>query len=181
MDNVDKTVLDSNKKFVNGPVNVARLEGEVNGIKKVIYLFMDQHQDITQQLECSNVYAQNINTYLINNFLKLKNSNKTIDIFLEEEFSQVLRKEVASGRARYDIKGTQKTDFYLMEVLLMFKKMFNFSNETNKVLKSPTLDNIRIHYIDPRNIFMGPTGIRMDGFWLYDSISRDVYDITGAQ
>lgn len=183
MDNVyvDTKVLESNKKFVNGPVNVARLEGEVNGIKKVIYLFMDMHQDITQQFECSNVYAQHINTYLMNNFVKLKDSKKTIDVFLEEEFRFVLRKDVVSGWTRHNIKGTQKTDKYITEVLHMFKKMFNFSNETNKVFKIPSLDNIRIHYVDPRNMFAGPTGIRMEGFQLYTDLLRNVYDITGNQ
>mgnify|MGYP003446168035 CR=1 FL=1 len=90
---VDQTVLDQNKKYVSGPLNVARLEGEVNGIKKVIYLFMDFHLDISQQLECSNIYAQHINTYLLNNFKKLKDSGKMYDIFLEEAFDKILQKK----------------------------------------------------------------------------------------
>ena len=32
-------------KQINGPINVVRLEGKVNEIKKVIYLFMDIHKD----------------------------------------------------------------------------------------------------------------------------------------
>ena len=93
---VDQTVLDQNKKYVSGPLNVARLEGEVNGIKKVIYLFMDYHLDIQNQLECSNIYAHHVNTYLLNNFKKLKDSKKMYDIFLEEAFDGILQKKKCS-------------------------------------------------------------------------------------
>lgn len=175
---VDQTVLDQNKKYVSGPVNVARLEGEVNGIKKVIYLFMDFHLDITEQLECSNIYAQHINTYLLNNFTELKDSRKTYDIFLEEAFDNILLKKSASGKPMYNIKDSQYVDKYIYEVLLMFKKMFNYSLEVNKVLKTPVLENTRIHYIDPRNIFMSPHGIYMISTIPHNLIAT-VYDIDG--
>ena len=176
---VDKTVLDPNKKFVNGPINVARLEGEVNGIRKVIYLFMDNHSDLSQQTECSNIYAQHINTYLLNIFTKLKNSDKIIDVFLEEDLEFALNKGAISGKWRYDIKGIQRSDIYLLEVLLMFKKMFNFSPEANKVFKTPLFDNMRIHYIDPRNMFAYPNGLYMLSLELMNLLTQDIYDVVG--
>jgi len=175
---VDTAVLDPNKKFVNGPVNVARLEGKVNGIKKVIYLFMDIHLNITQQLECSNIHSQNINSYLLNNFMKLRDSGKTYDIFLEEYFSTALNKEVASGRRMYNVTKNQYIDKYIFQVLLMFKKMFNYSQEVNKVFKTPILDNVRIHYIDPRNIFISPDGIYLLSYD-FQNLLADVTDTTG--
>lgn len=37
---------------INGPINVVRMEGEINNIHKVIYLFMDDHLDINKQTSC---------------------------------------------------------------------------------------------------------------------------------
>jgi hypothetical protein len=31
---------------INGPLNVVRLEGKINKIKKVIYVFLDIHIDV---------------------------------------------------------------------------------------------------------------------------------------
>ena len=31
------------KKLINGPLNVVRLEGKINEIKKVIYIFFDNY------------------------------------------------------------------------------------------------------------------------------------------
>ena len=28
---------------INGPINVIRMEGSINDIKKIIYFFMDEH------------------------------------------------------------------------------------------------------------------------------------------
>ena len=32
--------------LINGPINVIRLEGKINNIKKVLYIFMDVHVNI---------------------------------------------------------------------------------------------------------------------------------------
>ena len=42
----------NHKKEISGPINVIRLEGIVNGIKKVITLFMDIHLDEEDQTKC---------------------------------------------------------------------------------------------------------------------------------
>jgi hypothetical protein len=39
---------------INGPHNVVRLEGIVNGHNKVLYLFFDVHLDIFQQTKCED-------------------------------------------------------------------------------------------------------------------------------
>lgn len=39
-------------KYVNGPIMPTRLEGIVNNIKKVIYLFGDLHLDLYEQSKC---------------------------------------------------------------------------------------------------------------------------------
>ena len=39
---------------INGPTNVVRLEGKVNNIKKVIYVFFDFHIEPNFQTTCDN-------------------------------------------------------------------------------------------------------------------------------
>ena len=38
---------------ISGPVNVVRVEGYINNIKKVLYLFMDIHVFVFHQTKCS--------------------------------------------------------------------------------------------------------------------------------
>ena len=56
------------KEFVNGPINVIRLEGDVNGIHKVLYTFMDIHIDVSRQTKCADLKSNDIMQYLIKNF-----------------------------------------------------------------------------------------------------------------
>ena len=43
-----------NITHINGPVNVARLEGKVNGVNKVLYMFMDIHYDLHRESKCNS-------------------------------------------------------------------------------------------------------------------------------
>jgi len=44
MNEIIDSRINADKIYVNGPVNVVRLEGTIGDIKKVIYLFFDYHQ-----------------------------------------------------------------------------------------------------------------------------------------
>ena len=61
--------------FINGPINIVRLEGEVlsnqKTIKKTLYLFFDIHVDKT---ECIDIQSTNNEKYLYKNIDK---QNKT--------------------------------------------------------------------------------------------------------
>jgi len=71
-------------KKINGPINVVRMEGTINNIKKVIYLFIDKHVEYQNQTNCNDPNNSiDIVEYLKKNFIKLKNTNKTYDFFLE--------------------------------------------------------------------------------------------------
>jgi len=71
-------------KKINGPINVVRMEGIIDNTKKVIYLFMDQHQAYQYQSDCNDPdNSINIAEYFKENFTELKNTNKTYDFFLE--------------------------------------------------------------------------------------------------
>jgi hypothetical protein len=49
------------KLYVNGPINVVRLEGIINNIKKVIYVFFDYHSPLIYQTRCEDDSSISIN------------------------------------------------------------------------------------------------------------------------
>ena len=141
MSNLDKSV-----KEVSGPINVVRLEGEINSIKKVIYLFMDIHNDLYSQSECDNIFAKEIPQYLADNFLKMNKGNIIYDFFLEIQSYDL-------ENVKYGFSFPMDTNFkqiYINSVRKFFSKTFNYDRETNKVSMSKILKNIRLHYIDVR-------------------------------
>ena len=68
---------------INGPVNIIRLEGKINNIKKVLYIFSDFHLKCEEQTNCNIDEAVDIDYYLSKTFLELNNLEKNIDFFLE--------------------------------------------------------------------------------------------------
>jgi len=72
---------------VNGPINVVRIEGDVMGIKKHAYLFMDYHMQVYDQTECHQIDSIDLNKYMINEFKKASTNPNTkdeiYDLFLE--------------------------------------------------------------------------------------------------
>ena len=40
---------------INGPVNVVRLEGNINDISKVIYFMFDFHNNVNNQTKCNDI------------------------------------------------------------------------------------------------------------------------------
>lgn len=135
--------LDKSIKQINGPVNVVRLEGTINGIKKVIYLFMDMHYRIQNETECNNIYAKDINQYLVDNFEKLNNSDKIYDFYLETYPPLIPTKPPIINYR----------DTYLAETINFFNKIFKYDTSKNRVSSPENFKNIRIHYTDIRNFF----------------------------
>ena len=71
---------------INGPQNVVRLEGMVNGQNKVLYLFFDVHLDILQQTKCEDFDNIDIGQFFQK---ELSTITTPIDFFMEispEEF-----------------------------------------------------------------------------------------------
>ena len=122
--------------YVSGPINCIRLEGQVNSVKKVLYVFMDLHMDVNEQTECDDVLAPDIKTYLINLFGNIKNSEKTYDFFLETHPSHVF------GHV------SNYKDIYLNEVRKLFKKEFVMNDTVSNAKDFP---NLRLHYMDIRD------------------------------
>lgn len=141
--------LDSTKKQINGPVNVLRLEGKINNVKKVIYLFADFHINVTSQTTCKNIFSQDVSRYMAKNFLKINKESKSYDFFVEIHPDSI-QEEKQNNPDMY--LPTYKTK-YIQEIFKLFQKIFTFDFKENKVLTSKIMKNIRLHYTDIRNYF----------------------------
>lgn len=121
-------------KNINGPINVVRLEGKINNIKKVLYVFFDFH---VHEKKCADLISLNIDQYLIREMNKLQKQNTKInyDYFLEEKVSNAI------------FQPDQYTYYqpsYIHELTQTFHKY-------RKHIKNTDLSNkIRLHYMDMR-------------------------------
>lgn len=122
-----------NSDMINGPINIVRMEGYVNGIKKIIYIFFDVHIPITKQTRCPNFSSLDIYQYLAINLSKSKN---IIDFMFEENLSYTT------------LPDNMKSEMYIQEVSHFFNAKFN-ENIIKK--KNDEKVNVRFHYIDVRD------------------------------
>ena len=137
-----------NKKEISGPTNVVRMEGKIHGIKKVIYLFFDWHVPMYAQSECDNIFAKDIEKYLVENFYELsKKSSTTYDFFLEiRPTEELLGKQDERLEQKNKYKG-----IYIEQVMKLFRKIFKYDKEKNKVDIPEIFANIRVHFLDIRD------------------------------
>jgi len=117
--------------LINGPLNVLRLEGKINKIKKVIYVFFDIHINVNNQTKCDNFDSQDIANYLAKEFKGI--NGKEIDFFMEGRTSEL----------DLFLKDMYFKDKYISEVIKFFAQNFKKNN----------FDNVRFHYIDIRDFF----------------------------
>ena len=129
----------SNKKhniFINGPINIIRLEGKINGIEKILYTFMDREETVDMQTKCNDIRNSDIMQYLVYNFDKISKGNKIYDFFFEINVSESL-----------NIPDITKKN-YIGEINDMFIKSFLVNKEKNTISRSNTFPNIRFHFVD---------------------------------
>lgn len=132
-------------KFVNGPINTIRVEGKINNIKKVLYIFFDVHESLNYQTECPNIRSQDIKNYLIEQFDFARENNINVDFFME-----ILNDEIYDK----DLKYSKKTMKYILKLKEFVKNNFIFDDKTKTIKTSEEFPNVRHHYIDFRNIFL---------------------------
>lgn len=148
-------------KSVNGPYNLIRIEGKINNINKIFYLFMDRHNPTNIQTECQTLRSTHIRNYLIDQFDQNNNKDRKIDFFLES-FPDV------------STSVTRVSGIYLDQMRTMFERMFNFDFKKNKVSVSKEFPNTRLHYIDIRSYFTFKVG---DPFSLGYKIGDYIFNI----
>lgn len=160
--------------FINGPINCVRLEGEIFGIRKVIYLFLDVHVSVEGQTECLSVDSQELTHYITS---MISGSKKPIDIFfeitrfdIEEKFISSFRKIYIERFGKYFISNLYKSKSTDIDKDKNKKKTKNKnvsenltdseghsesesqskSRNNDTSIKSPPV--VRYHYIDIRDI-----------------------------
>lgn len=143
--------------FVNGPINAFRMERNIGGINKVIYLFGDYHVNVTYQTECENMEAIEMKDYLLKNFRNSEKNN--IDFFMEAE---------PNNRS---IKMNIYREKYFRSIMKFFLKNFNVDTKKNKIYTSSSLPNVRFHYMDIRSI------ISFDFNFEKERLSSIVYEL----
>lgn len=130
------------KVFVNGPINVVRLEGKIGSVKKVIYLFFDSHRPCNQQTACSDIFARDVNTYFVDMFKEIKDSDVTYDFFMELDIDNL--SDPMSNSL------TEARNNYISQMIHLFRKLFRFDNDANKIKVNEIFENVRLHYLDVR-------------------------------
>jgi hypothetical protein len=126
----------SKHEYVNGPINVVRLEGKVGTIKKVIYVFISWPISADDQTKCDDIRAVDVSTYLVRQFDQLKKSkpNSVYDFMYSR------------GPLVPDFKSTFRGT-YQNQVAEIFAKSFEIDLDENKVKKSSLIPNVRFHYM----------------------------------
>lgn len=126
---------------INGPVNIIRLKGSINGITKIIYIFMDIHVNINGQSKCNK--GVNVVDYIKDtlNENKVKFPETLYDIFIE----------------RNPLISSYSLNRYLDNVIDMFNDMYVYNDKSNT--SSSKLSNCRYHFIDIRGWLINETEI----------------------
>lgn len=129
--------------YVNGPINTIRLEGEVDGIKKIVYLLMDYHIETPEQTECVQDDNIDLHQYLRKTFKDTKDSGVNYDFFFEISPTE-FKRPVSLYKEKY-----------IEQVVKWFKREFNFDPKKNIVFNSKSYPHVRLHYIDIRGYLHG--------------------------
>jgi len=129
-------------KNINGPINVVRLEGTVNGINKVIYMFMDVHVSPENQTECPDIRSKDIKNFFIENFDKIGKEGKVYDFLVEYFPTDIVSRKDSAAHSLY--KGK-----YLVQIRKLFLAGVFIKND--KIRISKKFPNMRFHYLDIRD------------------------------
>lgn len=120
-------IKDSNI-ILNGPLNYIELYNKKTNQK--LWLFMDNHKNITKQKKCEDYEAKDIDKYL---YKILSESSEVLDFFLEINPSDITNDD-----------KFYSNDNYILETRKMFRRIYKEQN----IKKN---QNIRLHYIDIRD------------------------------
>ena len=124
--------------FINGPVNIIRLEGKINNSKKVIYLFGDIHLS-TSQNHCKSNDRIDIDTFFAMKFKEYPDIQ--YDLFIESSKNELVNK----------CNNNNNMKNYILNMRSFINK--NFIISKNNVVKSSQFSNVRFHYFDIRTYF----------------------------
>ncbi len=125
-------------KYINGPLNVIRLEGEINNIKKVLYIFLDLHMEVRNQTKCEDYLSEDVTKYVKEEMIKFSKDNKDKDKYLD--FFMEHRLDTDENMI---MDYVYYKDKYIDEMQKFFLQNFRKDSKEFK--------NVRFHYADIRN------------------------------
>ncbi len=136
----------SNQILVNGPIICLRLEGYVNSIKKVIYLFGDNHSHVNSQTKCPTHKSKDFVQYFAKT-MSMTNKKINYDLFFE-----------IMGPKKPAYLDDKYKDRYIEEITKYFELTINVVNNKDNKKKDKNIGskeepNLRLHHIDIRNAF----------------------------
>lgn len=123
---------------INGPINLARVEGKINNIDKVLHFFMDYHENIEHQTVCSDIRSKDISKFFMEDvFDKADKSGEQVDFYIESV-------------PMYHENGATKTEGrYADRVINLLLKSFT-TKKRDDVYGSDEFKNVTLHYVDIR-------------------------------
>ena len=120
---------------ISGPINIVRVEGSINGIDKVLYLFFDWHVKETKCSDYRSIDIVQLFDKFTNEAINFKNE---WDLFIEDDVNYVYNKSL--------VEKTNYVSIYILELRNFFNN--KYSESVNELVKKK--DNIRYHYFDLR-------------------------------
>lgn len=151
-------------KFVSGPVICFRLEGKINGINKVIYLFGDIHMPVGNESQCPSWTSDSFVRYF-SKTIKKTNKNNKYDLFFEigkthwtnnvsikERYIDEVAKYFGSTLNIIENETTNSTKLAKSSKSTEIKDQ-NVKNVKRENLGSKTEPNLRLHHVDVRELF----------------------------
>ena len=120
---------------ISGPINIVRVEGSINGINKVLYLFFDWHVKETKCSDYRSIDIVQLFDKFTNEAINFKNE---WDLFIEDDVNYVYNKSL--------VEKTNYVSIYILELRNFFNN--KYSESVNELVKKK--DNIRYHYFDLR-------------------------------
>lgn len=106
------------------------------------------------------IYNKDFDQYFVEKINQNINPDKMYDLFFETYPSPLKNK---LGEASLKQK-------YIWQLGILFRKIFKYNPETNKVEDNEYFKNLRLHYIDIRDYFFGENMI----YYLINSVSNDL-------
>ena len=122
------------QRYINGPINYIKLQGQINNITKDIFIFIDKHYELSEQTKCESYDSIDIAQYL---YKLIKTSEISLDFFME------IRDE------KLRLPKNNKRDIYIGEVEGLFKSEFVINKDQVKYAKSN--NKVKLHYLDIRD------------------------------
>ena len=135
--------------LVNGPINAFRLEGKIDNVNKIVYLFGDYHNEIWNETKCDSYKSDDFINYFYKTMEKT-DVNTKYDLIFENYASVDMLEE-------YKFSASSYRKNYIDELRYFVDSDMNISEEkkNNKTqLKnegSRVFSNLRLHYLDIRS------------------------------